>query len=189
MVINEKALVRRIKEAYKTYGYTVAVDKDVVYMSNGFWLAGIDKDNVPGEIMGVFGEHIRDIPKNGDAYKVTKAKDGPIVQQRILEDALKSVKHMTAARDEAYDEIPLVMMRRTVLTYEGMQVWQAVPGGDVYLIDPRYAAMIDDPKHVCKAGNGIYIEGQASMLWILRVAKPEDANYLKHLADLDRVAE
>ena len=67
MVINEKALVRRMKEAYKTYGYTVAVDEDTVYLSNGFWLAELDIDQVPSEIMGMFGEHIRDIPRSGDA--------------------------------------------------------------------------------------------------------------------------
>lgn len=181
MVINEKALVSRMKEAYKTYGYTVAVDQDWMYLSNGFWMAGIDVDNVPGEILGMFGEHIRDIPKNGDAYKVTKAKDGPIVQQMILEDALKPVKTMYAERDEAYADIRLVMMRRTNLTYEGIQVWQAAPGQDVFLINPRYAAMISDPKGVCRAGNGIYIGDAISSLWILRVMKPKDDAYLTHL--------
>ena len=34
MVINEKALVRQVKEAYKTYGYTVAVDEDTVYLDH-----------------------------------------------------------------------------------------------------------------------------------------------------------
>lgn len=189
MVINKKALVSRMKEAYKTYGYTVAVDKDTMYLGNGFWMAGINMDNVPGEIMGMFGEHIRDIPKNGDAYKVTKAKDGPIVQSRILEDAMKPVQHMLYARDEAYDEIQLVMMRRTNLVYDGMQIWQAAPGLDVYLIDPRYAAMIASQKEVCRAGDGIYIEGETSKLWILRCLMPEDDAYLKHLEKIAWVAE
>lgn len=189
MVIKDKALTKRMKEAYSTYGYTVAVDEDTMYLSNGFWLAGIDLDNVPREIMGMFGEHIRDIPKKGDAYKVTKAKDGPIVQHRILEDAMKTVQHMMTERDEAWDDIQLVSMRRTNLTYEGMQVWQAVPGRDVYLIDPRYAAMVSNPKEVVKVGNGIYIEDETSKLWILRVVKQEDDAYLKHLEKIAWVAE
>ena len=88
MVISEKALVSRMKEAYKTYGYTVMVEEDMVYLTNGFWLAGMDIDQVPSAVMGMFGEHIRDIPSSGDAYKVTKGKDGPIAQKRILEDAM-----------------------------------------------------------------------------------------------------
>lgn len=189
MVINEKSLVTRMKEAYKTYGYTVAVDEEMMYISNGFWLVGIAPDQVPGEILGMFGEHIRDIPKCGDAYKVTKAKDGPIVQHRILEDALKVVGTMHAKRDEAWDDIPLVMMRRTNLTYEGMQVWQALPGLDVYLIDPRYASMIRNIKDVSRVGNGIYIQDELSELWVLRVMKPEDDKFLKHLEKIAWVPE
>lgn len=189
MVITEKALVAQMKEAYKTYGYTVAVDRDVMYLTNGFWMAGIDVDNVPGKILSMFGEHIRDIPKDGDAYKVIKAKDGPIAQHRILEEAMEPVKKMRSERDEAWDEVPVVMMRRTNLTYEGLQVWQAVPGMDVYLIDPRYAAMVKDPKKVYKVGNGIYIEGETSKLWVMRYAKPEDQKYLNHLEQIAWVAE
>lgn len=67
MVISEKALVSRMKEAYKTNGYTVVVDEDMVYLTNGFWLAGMDIDQVPSAVMGMFGEHIRDIPSSGQA--------------------------------------------------------------------------------------------------------------------------
>lgn len=189
MIVNEKALLRQMKEACKTYGYSVVVHDDVVYLSNGFWLVGIDKDDVPGAILGMFGEHIRDIPKNGDAYKVIKGKDEIIVQTRILEDALKPVKSMFEQRDEAYANIVLVRMRRTNLTYEGLQIWQAMPGNEVYLIDPRYAAMIDNTKEVCKVGQGIYIEDATSSLWIPRCTKPEDDAYLKHLEKITWVKE
>lgn len=189
MVINEKALVSRMKDAYKTYGYTVAVQNDRVYLSNGFWLAEVKADNVPGEILGMFGEHIRDIPKNGDAYKVTKAKDGPVVQKRILDDALIPVKSMYTQREKALEGILPVLMHKTNLTYDGCRVWQADCTRDIYLIDPRYAAMIANNTEVEKVGDGIYAEGETSKLWILRVNNEQDKTYLSHLEKISWIKE
>lgn len=188
MVINEKALISQMKEAYKGGGYTVMVDDGVMYLTNGFWLADIDLDNVPGEIMGMFGQHIRKIPADGDAFRVTKTKLGPMVQHRILEEAMKSVTEMRTARADAYRAAP-IEMRRTNLTYEGLQVWQASGGGDIYLIDPRYAAMIDRVKEVVKAGNGLLAEGETSRLWVLRCIKNEDHGYISHLEQMAWVNE
>lgn len=190
MVINEKALVRQLKEAYKTYGYTVMVDEDLrVYLTNGFWLAEIDIDQVPSEVMGMFGEHIRAIPRPGDAYKVTKDKDGPIVQKRILEEAMGAVRQMYTERGEAFKDIPPVVMKKTNLTYDGCRVWQAANVRDIYLIDPRYAAMLANTKDVYKVGGGIYAEDDDSKLWILRASKDSDKNYLEHMEKISWVTE
>ena len=189
MVINEKALISRMKDAYKSGGYTVAVQEDRVYLSNGYWLAEINVDNVPGEILGIFGEHIRDIPKNGDAYKVTKGKDGAIVQKRILEEAMGVVKQMYERRAAAYEGILPVVMQKTNLTYEGCHVWQAANIRDIFLIDPRYAAMLSKTKDVHQVGEGIYAEDEESKLWILRVAKESDKTYLAHMQKISWVKE
>lgn len=189
MVINEKALVSRMKEAYSTYDYTVAVEDDRMYLTNGFWLAEIDVDNVPDKILGMFGEHIRDVPKNGDAYKVTRGKDGAIVQKRILDEAMGVVKQMYAERAEAFKDTQPVVMRKTNLTYDGCRVWQAENVRDIYLIDPRYAAMIEKTKDVCKVGGGIYVEDDDSKLWVLRVSKDSDKRYLEHMEKISWVKE
>lgn len=189
MVINEKALVTRMKEAYKTYGYTVAMDEDMVYLTNGFWLAGMDIDQVPAEVMGMFGEHIRAIPRSGQAYKVTKDKDGPIVQSRILEDALGVVRQMEQQRAEAYKDILPVVMQRTNLIYDGCQVWQAANVRDIFLIDPRDAVLLSKTKDVHQVGEGIYAEDEESMVWVLRVSKDADKTYLEHLEKINWVKE
>lgn len=181
MVINEKALVTRMKEAYKSYGYTVAVDEDMVYLTNGFWLAGMDIDQVPAEVMGMFGEHIRAIPKSGQAYKVTKDKDGPIVQSRILEDAMACVRQMERLKAEAFEEVLPVKMCKTNLIYDGSHVWQEVIGGKVFLIDPRYAVLMEKKQEVFRVGEGIYAQDEESMVWILRVSNDADKTYLEHL--------
>lgn len=189
MVINEKALVNRMKEAYSASGYTVAVQDDRMYLTNGFWLAEIDVDNVPDKILGMFGEHIRDVPKAGDAYKVTKGKDGAIVQKRILDEAMGAAKQMYEQRAEAYKDILPVVMQKTNLTYEGCHVWQAANVRDIYLIDPRYAAMLSKTKDVHQVGGGIYAEDEESKLWILRVSKDSDKVYLSHMEKISWVKE
>lgn len=189
MVINEKALVSRMKEAYKTYGYTVAVDEDMVYLTNGFWLAGMDIDQVPAEIMGMFGEHIRDIPRSGDAYKVTKDKDGPIVQSRLLEDALAGVRQMERQKGEAFEEAVPVQMRKTNLIYDGCHVWQGEIGRKVFLIDPRYAVLMEKKQEVFRVGEGIYAEDEESMVWVLRVSNDADKTYLEHLEKISWIKE
>lgn len=186
MVINEKALVSRMKEAYKTYGYTVMVEEDMVYLTNGFWLAGMDIDQVPSAVMGMFGEHIRDIPCSGQAYKVTKDKDGAIVQKRILEEAMGVVRQMLERRGNAS---PDIQMRKTNLTYDGAQVWQAEIGRDVFLIDPRYAVMIDKQQKAFRVGEGIYAEDEESVLWVLRINDASDKLYMDHLQKISWIKE
>ena len=189
MVINEKALVSRMKEAYRTYGYAVCVDEDTVYLTNGFWLAAMDIDQVPSEIMGMFGEHIRDIPRSGDAYKVTKDKDGPVVQTRILEDAMGAVRQMETNRHEAFVDAVPVQMRKTNLIYDGCHAWQAETGRDIFLIDPRYAVLIEKKQKVFRVGEGIYAEDDDSQLWVLRVAKESDKAYLEHMEKISWIKE
>lgn len=190
MVINEKALVTQMKNAYKTYGYTVAVEGDWFYLSNGFWLAAIDVDRVPSEIMGLFGEHIRAIPRSGDAYKVIKDKEGPIVQHRLLEEAMDHVEQMYRMRGEAFcgPSAP-VQMCKTNLIYDGLRVWQAEQKHNIFLIDPRYAVMIDKTMEVYMVGEGIYAEDEESKLWILRVNKESDKTYIAHMEEIQWVKE
>jgi len=189
MVIKEKALIRRMKEAYKDYGYTVAVRDGKIYLTNGYWLAEIDADNVPAEIMGMFGEHIRDIPKDGDAYRITKAKDGPIVQKRLIEEALVAAHTMYAKFEEALEDSVPDEMQKTNLTYDGHTVWQSKTNKDVFLIDPRYAAMISGAKEVLKVGDGIFAHGEVSKVWILRINNKQDKTYLAHLEKISWVTE
>lgn len=182
MVINEKALVRQVKEAYKT-GYTVAVSKGRMMLSNGFWLVSIDEKNVPSELLAILAGHIRDVPKEGQAYRVYKTKEGPFAQSAILEDAVKPMQTIHTDRDAAWDDINPPMMLHTPLTYNGMQLWQSLPGNDIYMIDPRYSVLIDrKAEDVWKVGNGLYIQGEISELWVLRAfGEGAEAERIKHL--------
>ena len=181
MVINEKALVRQMKEAYKTYGYTVAVVGERMMLTNGFWLASIDVDNVPAGLLGMLAEHIRDVPKDGQAYKVIKDKDGAYVQHRIIEEAIAPLVRMAKEKEAAGY---MKQMRRTTLTLAGMQLWQAPESSVIYMIDPRYAALFDDHNEVVRLGGGIYAEGEISELLVLRFVDHEVEDKISHLEQI-----
>lgn len=182
MVINEKALVCQVKEAYKLGGYTVAVKDGRMMLSNGYWLASIDEKNVPSNLLSILAGHIRDVPKEGQAYRVYKTKEGPFAQSQMLSDAVKPMQTMHREREEAWEEANPPMMLHTPLTYNGMQLWQGLPGKEIYMIDPRYSVLID-PKaeEVWEVGNGLYVQGEISELWVLRVAEGSAAGKIKHL--------
>ena len=181
MVINEKALVRQMKEAYKTDGYTVAVVGERMMLTNGFWLASIDVDNVPAGLLGMLAEHIRDVPKEGSAYKVIKDKNGAYVQHRMIEDAIAPLLRMEKEKEAGGY---LKKMRRTTLTLAGMQLWQAPESMVMYMIDPRYAALFDDHNQVVRLGGGIYAEGEISELWVLRFVENELVDKISHLEQI-----
>lgn len=164
MVINEKALLAQMKEAYKGGGYTVAVVGDYMMFTNGIWVAIIERDNVPSELLGLLAQHIRDIPDAGQAYTVMKTRGDTIAQTRIINEAIQPWTHMTQRKQEGAGG----KMKRTSLTLQGMLLWQEVDGDSLYMIDPRYAALFRPGMEQVRLGNGIYAEGEISQLWVLR---------------------
>ena len=185
MVINEKALVAQVKSAYSLGAYTVAVKDGRMMISNGYWLASIDEKNVPSKLLSILAEHIRDVPKEGQAYRCYKTKEGPIAQSAILEDAIKPMQTMHQQRDAAWEKPNPPMMIHTPLTFNGRQLWQAdhsASDSTIYMIDPRYSVLIDTKAdEVWKVGNGLYVQGEISELWVLRFAEGAEAEKIKHL--------
>lgn len=66
MVVNDKALVREMKEAFKGWGYTVMVvsgDKWVIGSKDN-WTVVIDgQNNVPNEVLALIVLHMGELPK------------------------------------------------------------------------------------------------------------------------------
>lgn len=182
MIVNEKALVRQMKESYKNQGYTVAVYNDHMMITNGFWLADMDLDNVPSEVLGLMALHLRTIPDEGRAYKVVKGDDGPYVQSKLTSEALGPLERLDLQLAEALEEGEYFRMKKTPLYFDGFGLWQAVPDRLIFPIDPRHEVLIESGAEVHKVGNGLYAEGNCSRLWVLRVATDgADHDKLRHL--------
>lgn len=188
MIINEKALVRQMKEAYKNQGYTVAVNNDIMVICSGYWLVQVESDNVPAEVLSLFAMHMRKIPENGDAYKVVKGDDGSYVQKKLIADALGPVETMEKLLAEADEDGGAAPMKKTNLRYDGCSVWQSQETLGIFLIDPRYEALIAADDSVCMLGTGIYAEGNISKIWIMRVDKKYEQAKIQHLAGIRWVA-
>ena len=127
MVVNEKALMRCLKEAYKNQGYTVAVYDGWAVINAGYWLVRIAEEETSNELRSLITLHMRDFPDEGEAFKTVKGDCGPIVQRVILEDALKSLGTMEARLVETMGENGPTIIRQTALRMGTYAIWQKTP--------------------------------------------------------------
>lgn len=169
MVVNEKALLSRMKEAYKTGGYTVAVNEDRHIIIGSTWAVEIDSDNVPRDVIGLFAVHMGFLPKPDTAHKITKTKVGPYAQSMIYDDAMKTIEAMDST-------LAAVGITKTMVTLEGCNVWQQNIGTAVHLIRPDLEELFSKNEDVRFAGYTFRSEGKISRGWVMEaLVDPEDA--------------
>ena len=167
MVVNEKALKRCVKEAYRTRAFTVAVSDGRMMINSGYWVVFIDVDEVPSGILGLFGEWMRKIPDEGEAYRVIKGDNGPIVQKQLLKDALIPLSEMEARMIDAMGESGDSLMRRSGISLDSAKLWQNNKDLSVLLVDKRYEALLDSFRDIRRVGVGLYADDNVSTAWIL----------------------
>lgn len=168
MVINEKALLARMKEAYKTGGYTVAVNDCRHIIIGGTWAVEIQSKNMPRDVIGLLAVHMGYLPASGNAHKITKTKGGPYVQDMIYEDAMAIVEAMTG--------LPVAVgVTKTTLTLEGCNIWQQEIGTAVHRVRPDLEELFRKAEDVRLAGHTFQCVGEISRVWVLEVLDdPED---------------
>lgn len=169
MVISEKALLSRMKDAYNSGGYTVAVNNHTHIILTGTWAAEIDSDNIPRDVIGLLAVHMGFLPEPETAHKITKTKEGPSVQCMIYEEAIKLIEALE-------NLVGWQAVTKTVLTMEGYNVWQQHQGMAVHLINPDLETMIRKKDDVKLSGNAFRARGEISRVWVMGIDKdPEDA--------------
>ena len=187
MVVNEKVLVREMKEAYKGWGYTVMVmDGDRwVIQSNDAWAVEIEgQDNVPNEVKALIVLHMGHLPKEQRCYRIYKGSKGTCIQKEVYAVAVQNWKSFGRVREET-DELP-VEVRHTALTYGRRRVWQRIGDKQVLLIDPRFEGLMDiGAESVVRAvAQQIYLEGEISCVYINRATGGASEELLNHLAQV-----
>lgn len=169
MVINDKALLARMKEAYNTGGYTVAVNNFRHIIIGGTWAVEINSKNMPRDVIGLLAVHMGYLPVSGTACKITKTKGGPYVQDMIYEDAMAIVESMKGHPVAA-------QITKTTLTLEGCNVWQQNISTAVHLIRPDLEELFRKNEDVRLAGHTFRSEGEISRVWAMEaLMDPEDA--------------
>lgn len=185
MVINDKALVREMKEAYKGGGYNVIIRPGScrVVISCFSWTVEIDGENLPREALSVLALHMGCLPEEGEAYKIMKGAKEPTVQKMIFETAMEPVRRMEKAVAEAREAVP-VAVKKTLLTFDGWNVWQKTGNNGIVLVDPAYESMLRKLDEVIAAGDAIYKEGTISKAYIMRGTEGMYENQLNYLGQI-----
>lgn len=188
MIINEKALVREMKEAYKRYGYTVAVDSDDYWtISGGNWAVQIDgQNNVPNQILSLIVLHMGCLPYAGSAaYRIYKTKDGPQVQDAIpgveLEHIrkLQSLIHMPERKPQ--------YINATNLWLSQYRVWQQPENLQIVLVEPQSESLIATKKYVELVSGVLFKSGEISSVYIWPYKDEDEKAHIQHLEGMQWV--
>lgn len=166
MVINENALLRAIREDYKGQGYTVArrpgkdenstEDESVLVLDSSDWLVEIDWKNVPPKVIGLVAQHLKGLPRIGEAFTVQKKETNT------------TIFNMVDRFPEIDPKAPVIAAHRTRLMFESMEVWQKDGNNGCMFVPLETADMLLDHGRVVKwVQGGLYLEGKASRIRIL----------------------
>ena len=181
MVINEKALVKEMKEAYKGWGYTVIVRPgDKWVFKTDSWAVQIDgQGNVPNEVLALIVLHMGELPKKESACRIYKADTGPAIQKEVFAVANEAIEKLEAlARNSEQAGI-----QRTKLMFGAYRVWQKEEDLAIFLMDPNDTRIVDS-KEIVAVGDGIYAEGDISWAFALRRIDAAEKAYVDHLSQM-----
>lgn len=160
MVINEKALIKAMKAEYRADGYKVAKrghgDEAVLEIQAAMWSVEITWANIPSKVLALIVEHLKTLPAAGEAYQAAKDETATIIY------------NMVEKMPEIEDSLRLPFVRRTPLTYQGMEVWQMEKEAECIFAPAIATAMLMDyGRVVVWAEGGLYLEGKATKAHVL----------------------
>lgn len=185
MVVNEKGLLKAMKDAYKGAGYKVAAEEDddgtvSIVVAAPAWIAIVEQKNMPRKALGLIAEHVGTIPAPGEAYMVRAKED---TQTEIYGMALRDLNSLREAEEQEAGRI----VKRTNIALGGYRIWQRQKDLGCLMIDPIYEGIMDaDKRTVRTAGeNAITVEGLASRVYIFRETVRESMEAsVKHLSQM-----
>lgn len=167
MAINEKYLLKAMKNAAKHGDYKMRREGDQLILFAEWWYVHLDMDYISRSVLALLVEHTGRIPDSGEMLLVT-LKDDP---QTVMEDAIREeIQKWSGSRTEDSVVMSPVM-------YHGLQIFQT-PGWKCYGVDPAQLEFMERD-NVTK-GVGTVLDGNR-ILWncengnvILRAARPSE---------------
>lgn len=119
MLIDESGLVRAVKSAYKSGGYTVSAAGDAMAIYTEDWFVKCRRAILPRKVLAAMVEHMGMIPGDGAPVSVSKDCDPQLVMEDV---AAADVDHWCAGQHE--DDATMVPV-----TMQGYQIFQTKGGG------------------------------------------------------------
>lgn len=157
MVINEKALVKAMKAAYKGDGYVVGCQGNSLFLETRMWKVVADLENFPRKALGLIAEHMGQIPTDGMVYYLRRGE----AQTKIPE---KGADFRGIAVDEKMDVI-----YKTRLTFGKGNIWQMEQGGKLLWVMPEDENLMLRPNAMAYAvaGKALRINGTVSSVTVM----------------------
>lgn len=122
MNLNEKALVKLMKNSYKAGGVKLLRTKqDSIVLSGGYWLLVIDFQHLPSTVLGLLAEWLRRLPEPGEALHCGECIEygaTPTIADEVNSPVLSVVKIM--------DSLPQIL--NTGISYHESCIVQASTG-------------------------------------------------------------
>lgn len=121
MLINETGLVRAIKRAYKSVGYTVSNQGGKVSVHTETWYIQTRRDILPRKVLGIIAEHMGMIPDETAPIFVSKDTEPQVV---IAEIAAEELTHWRSGkRGESAGMVPVIMQGLQILQTDSRACW------------------------------------------------------------------
>lgn len=157
MVINEKALVKAMKAAYKGDGYVVGCQGNSLFLETRMWKVVADLKIFPRKALGLIAEHMGQIPTDGMVYQLRRGE----AQTKIPE---KGADFRGISEDEKLEAI-----YKTRLTYGNGNIWQMEQGGKLLWVMPENEELMLRPnaKAYAVAGTALRINGTVSSVTVM----------------------
>lgn len=184
MIIDDKALIKRMKEAKKSFGYHVAVSRGVgnkniiIVADNKRWAVVMEQKNAPRKVLGLIAEHMGMLPDPGESYLVRK-KDAQLEMSEIVSGMLGNITDT---------EKPQLMIAGTPLYYGGYQLWQRKEDLRIFKVNPELSDLLILPTNEAKIiGNSMIKAEDLESRGYIAVNNDEDSRnvWLEHLSQIE----
>lgn len=182
MVINEKGLIRAMKEAYKSEGYEIQCkrigDVKEIHLETTTWRVTCVLKNLPRKVLGLIVEHLGEIPETGQALQVKKGTP----QTKIFSEDTEAFCGLTPD-----DSVNPAIAHKTAIVYRYGNIWKQTRGNKVLWINPELEEiMLMNRPVMCLGEKVLSISGLVSGVYIKPSSpqKAEDRQILDYLAGI-----
>lgn len=182
MIVDEKALLRAMKEAYKVVGYKVAMDEssgiETVIISAPLWTVVIKREELPRKVLGLIAEHIGEIPETYTAYQVRKKE----TQTEIFDLVIQSIQDFRSGEKDRK------IIRRTNLVLGGYPLWQAATSQKMVMVHPDLEEIVNwKPNGVWLIGEDLILADDVVSRAYIRCPDPRSESELEKLSHLAKI--
>lgn len=152
MLINESGLVRAVKSAYKSGGYTVSNNGDTMAIYTENWFVKCKRAMLPRKVLATIVEHMGMIPNDGAPVSIAKDGDPQLIMEDVAADGMA---HWCAGQHE--DNATMVPV-----TMQGYQIFQVEGGGACWGVPFMYLGMME--RDVAENSTAAVVDGDR-LVW------------------------